>query len=109
MAFGSDATSVLERIESKLQGIYRLLELQSRPQLDAALRKIATTKERRKCWMLADGERKTDEIARLSGAAPRTVQLFFQEAERAGLVDTGRRGYPRKRYEIIPSDWNAEI
>jgi hypothetical protein len=109
MVFGSADDTVLQRIEARLDAIYRLIELQTRPQLEAAVRKLGTTKERRKAWILADGQRKTEDIARLSGNALRTVQVFVQEADRAGLMDASRRGYPRRRFEVIPSDWDGEI
>ena len=109
MAFGPDSNTILQHIETRLEGIYRLLEIQTRPQLEDAVRKIATTRERRKIWILSDGLRKTDDIARLSVTAVRTVQLFVQEADRAGLMDSSRRGYPKRRFETIPSDWAAEI
>lgn len=109
MAFGPDANSILQGIEARLEGIYRLIELQTRPQLEAAIQRLSTTKERRKTWILSDGQRRTEEISRLSGSALRTVQVFIQEAERVGLMDTSRRGYPRRRFDVIPSDWMAEI
>jgi len=105
IVFGPDANSILQRIEAQLDGVYRLLEIQTRPQIEATLQKLATTKERRKVWILSDGERKTEEIARLSGNAIRTVQVFVQEADRAGLMDTRKRGTPRRRFDVIPADW----
>lgn len=108
MAFGPDTNTILQKIDARLEGIYRLIELQVRPQLEAAIQRLATTKERRKVWILADGQRKTEEISRLSGSALRTVQVFVQEADRAGLIDASRRGYPRRRFEVIPAEWAAE-
>lgn len=108
MAFGPDTTSILQGIEARLEGIYRLIELQTRPQLEAAIQRLATTKERRKVWILSDGQRKTEEVSRLSGSALRTVQVFIQEADRAGLMDTNRRGYPRRRFDVIPTGWVSE-
>jgi len=109
MAFGPDSNTILQHIETRLEGIYRLLEIQTRPQLEDAVRKIATTRERRKIWILSDGLRKTDDIARLSVTAVRTVQLFVQEADRAGLMDSSRRGYPKRRFETIPAAEIQEI
>jgi len=109
MAFGPDTNSILQRIDSRLENIYRLIELQNRSQIETIVRKLATTKERRKMWILCDGLRKTEEIARLSGNALRTVQQFVQEGERAGLLDTNQRGYPRRRFDVIPSDWSIEV
>ncbi len=109
MAFGPDTNTLLQTVIAKLDGIYRLLEIQNRSLLEAAVRKVATTKERRKAWILSDGQRKNEEIARLSGAALRTVQQFVQDAERSGLMDTSKRGFPRRRYEVIPEEWTAEL
>ncbi len=109
MVFGPDTNSILQEMATRLDGIYRLIELQTRPQLEAAIQKLATTKERRKIWILSDGQRKTDEISRLGGSALRTVQVFVQEADRSNLMDTSRRGYPRRRFDVIPLNWVTEI
>ncbi len=109
MVFGSDAGPVLREIEARLDGIYRLLEIQTRPQIEAILQKLSTTKERRKVWILCNGERKTEDIARLSGNSLRSVQLYVQEAERLGLMDTSKRGCPRRRFNVTPTDWSPLI
>jgi len=109
MAFGPDTNTLLQNVIAKLDGIYRLLEIQNRPLLEVAVKRVATTKERRKAWILCDGQRKTEEIARLSGTALRTVQQFVQDADRSGLMDTSKRGYPRRRYDVIPGDWTVEL
>lgn len=109
MAFGPDTNTLLQGVIAKLDGIYRLLELQNRSLLEAAVRKVATTKERRKAWILSDGQRKNEEIARLCGAALRTIQQFVQETDRNGLMDTSKRGYPRRRFDVIPADWSVEL
>src|SRR5207245_11007052 len=102
MAFGPDTNTLLQNVIAKLDGIYRLLEIQNRSFLEAAVKKVATTKERRKAWILSDGQRKNEEIARLSGAALRTIQQFVLDADRNGLMDASKRGFPRRRYDVIP-------
>ena len=109
MALGPDANTLLQSVIAKLDGIYRLLELQNRSLLEAEVRKVATTKERRKAWILSDGLRKNEEIARLCGSALRTIQLFVQEAVRNRLMDTSKRGYPKRLYDAIPADWSVEL
>lgn len=108
MALGPDTDTLLRSMNAKLEGIYLLLKVQTRPLVEAEVAKVASTKERRKAWILSDGQRKTEEIARLSGAALRTIQIFVQEAERLELMDTGKRGYPKRRLDVIPATWDSE-
>ncbi len=89
--------------------IRQLLEMLSRSVLKEELDKAATTEERKRIWTLLNGARRTEEIAQLAGVSQRAVQVFVKDLERADLIITRKRGYPRRRFDYVPSDWNLEL
>ena len=93
----------------ELSKIRQLLEMLARGALKTELEKIATTPERRKIWALCNGTLSTEEIARKVNVSQRTVQRFVKELREADLVIVERRGYPKRRFDYIPSDWDVEM
>ncbi len=73
----------------------------------ADLNKIAKTSLRQEIWRLCDGTRSTTEIASLVGGSERSVQYFVEDAERVGLIQFVRRGYPKRvdDFDEVPGDW----
>ncbi len=89
--------------------IRQLLEMLSRGVLREELEKAATTEQRKQIWTLLNGARRTEDIAHMAGVSQRAVQAFVRDLERADLIITRRRGYPRRRFDYTPSDWNQEL
>jgi len=103
-----DEKSIQPLLE-ELSKIRQLLEILTRNALKEELEKIATTDKRKQIWALCNGLRSTKEIARKVGVTPRTVQRFIKELRKADLITIEKRGYPKRRYDYIPSDWNVEM
>lgn len=98
---------VLEKVYDELTKVRHLLEIIVRDELKRELEAIATTKERRMVWTLCDGVSSTDEIARKAGISQRAVQVFVKELLEADLIMLEKRGYPRRKFDYVPSDWRV--
>ena len=98
---------ILEKIYDELLKIRHLLEIAVRDELKRELEDIATTKERRTVWTLCDGVSTTEEIAQKAGISQRAVQVFIKELLTADLITLEKRGYPKRKFDYIPSDWRA--
>ena len=89
--------------------IRQLLEMLARDSLKAELEKIATTPKRKKMWALFNGTLSTEEIAKRVNATQRSVQIFVKELQHADLVIMEKRGYPKRKFDYIPSEWDIEL
>ena len=98
-----------EKIYGELIKIRTLLERLARNELRKDLESIATTRERRMIWALCNGSNSTSDIASRVGVSQRAVQIFINELRSKDLVDVRRRGYPKRKFEYIPSDWGIEM
>ena len=103
-----DEDSIMALYDEVLK-IRQLLEMLSRGVLREELEKTATTEQRRRIWTLLNGARRTEEVAHVVGVSQRAVQAFVSDLERADLIMTRRRGYPRRRFDYTPSNWNLEL
>lgn len=98
---------IWEKIYEELIRIRELLERLARKELKEDLEKVATTKERKKIWVLCDGMTNTFDIATKVGVSQRAVQIFLNELQAKDLVTFGKRGYPKRKYDYIPSEWEV--
>jgi hypothetical protein len=89
--------------EISLMRIY--LEFQITDFVKNRLKKIASTPERKKIWILLDGTISTNEIAKIAGISPRAVQYFIKELRESNLAMDKERGYSQRRINVIPSEW----
>ena len=101
-------TDPTSKIIDELVLIRSLLERLLRDTLRRDLEAIATTKERRAIWASLDGIKNTDEISQKTGVSQRAVQIFVRELLDSDLISMERRGYPRRRFDYIPSSWRLE-
>lgn len=97
-----------EKIYEELTKIRHLLEIIARYNLKRELELIATTKERKRMWSLFDGFSSTEEIAQKANVTQRAVQIFVKELLNRDLVTMEKRGYPKRKFDYIPSDWKVE-
>jgi len=88
--------------------IRQLLEMLAKDSLRKELEEVVTTAERRKMWRLFNGFLNTKEIAEKVGVSQRAVQIFVKELQAKDLVFIVRRGYPKRKFDYIPSDWKIE-
>lgn len=98
---------ILEKVYDELLKVRHLLEIVVRDELKKELEAIATTKERKTVWTFCDGVSSTDEIARKAGISQRAVQVLIKELLAADLITLEKRGYPKRKFDYIPSDWRA--
>lgn len=98
---------ILEKVYEELLKVRHLLEIAVRDELKRELEAIATSKERRTVWTLCDGVSSTSEIAKKAGISQRAVQVFIRDLLTADLITLEKRGYPRRKFDYIPSDWGS--
>jgi len=101
--------------EKMLMGLYeevvkirQLLEMTVKDNLKKELEKIVTTKERKMIWALSDGFTDTKAIARKIGISQRAVQITVKELQDAELLVVERRGFPKRKFDYVPSEWKYE-
>ncbi len=92
----------------ELKTIRQLVELLAKDSIKGELNRIATTSERRKVWALCDGLTSTAELANSVGMGTRAVQVFISELQERDLVSAERRGYPKRRFDLVPSEWGIK-
>ena len=97
------------KLLDELSKIRQLVEMLARGALKEELERVATTAERRRIWALCNGVLSTEEIARKANVSQRTVQRFVKDLWEADLIIIERRGYPKRRFDYIPSDWDVEM
>lgn len=101
------ASETQEKIFEELVKIRGLLERMAREGLKRELEEIATTTERRKIWVLLDGVSGTDEIAVKANVSQRAVQIFVKNLMDADLITLEKRGYPKRKFDFVPSNWKV--
>jgi len=93
-------------IVEKLTLIERYIKIIARSSIVEEVRRVATTEKRRLMWFLCNGKNSTEDIARYVKASVRAVQYFVDEAEKAGLIEFEKRGYPKRICDVFPPEWN---
>lgn len=69
------------------------------------LSKYATTNERKKAWILIDGNRLPDEIGKNAGVKLRTIQEFLKILVDATLIENYRGKPPKRLLDFVPASW----
>ncbi len=89
----------------ELRKISKILLLSNADSVERHLSEYATTDERRRIWVMIDGTRTQEEIAKLLHLARRTVNIFVNVLTASDLVEA-RRGEPPKRIlDYVPPSW----
>lgn len=96
-------------IYEELVKIRQLLEMTVKDKLEKELEKILTTKERKMVWALSDGFTDTKTMASKVGISQRAVQRTAKELQIADLIIVERRGYPKRKFDHVPSEWVLKI
>jgi hypothetical protein len=102
---GDEVKDVLEKIREDLATIKVYQKFLAKDNIEATLNKVASTPDRQQMWRLADGTLSNDQIADKVGVTLRTVQYFVEDAEKAELLTTIKRGYPKRIVELVPAEW----
>jgi hypothetical protein len=85
--------------------ISRILTLVNAKALEMELSKYATTNERKKAWILIDGNRLPDEIGKNAGMKLRTIQEFLKILVDATLIENYRGKPPKRLLDFVPASW----
>ena len=96
---------MLMSLYEEIVKIRQLLEMTVKDNIKKELEKILTTKERKMVWALSDGFTDTKTIAKEAGISQRAVQITVRDLQDADFLVVERRGFPRRRFDYIPSEW----
>jgi hypothetical protein len=102
---GKHSLSINDNVILELRKINRVLTLSNAERIEEELSKIATTSERKKIWVMINGDRSQDDIANALGVARRTVNIFVGVLATADLVDAQRGKPPRRILNYVPPSW----
>jgi hypothetical protein len=94
-----------EEILSELRKMSKVLLLANAKVIEGELVKVATTDDRKKMWVLIDGNRMPKEIADLVKVTQMAVSYFLSAAVTAGLVQYDRGKPPRRTLDYVPPAW----
>jgi len=72
------------------------------------LERVLTTNQRKMVWSLSDGFTDTKTIAKNVGISRRAVQITVRELQEAELLVVERRGFPKRKFDYVPSGWKRE-
>lgn len=88
----------------ELRKISKVLIMTNAKAIELELSRVATTDDRKKMWVLIDGERTSTDIANSVKVTPRAVRYFLTDAAHAELVDYTDDA-PRKILDYVPPSW----
>lgn len=98
--------TVDEDILKELKKISWVMTLSNGPVIEKELEKYATSDDRKKIWVLIDGNRQADEIAKIIGKTKRAVDIFLKTLEDASLVERPYNKPPTRSLDYVPASWN---
>ena len=90
---------------SELRKISKILILANSKAIETELSKYATSDERKKIWVLINGERMSKDIAQLIGVTVRTVDKFLNILANAELIVNPWGKPPEKTIDYVPPTW----
>lgn len=89
----------------ELKKISKILILANAKAIENELSKYATTDERKKIWVLMDGQKMSKDIAKSIGISTRAVDIFLKILETAELIENPRGEAPRRLLDYVPPSW----
>jgi hypothetical protein len=89
----------------ELRKISKLLTLVNGEALEKELSKYATTDERKRVWVLINGERLPDDLAIGSGMKGAAVYNFLKLLTNAELIQSPHGKPPIKVIDYVPASW----
>jgi hypothetical protein len=89
----------------ELKKISKILTLVNAKALEIELSKYATTDERKKAWILIDGDTLPEEIGKEAGMKLRTIQEFLKILVDATLIENFRGKPPKRLLDYVPASW----
>lgn len=89
----------------QLKKISKILILANAKAIESELSKYATTDERKKIWVLIDGQTMSKDIAQSIGITKRGVDKFLKTLEIAELIENPRGEAPKRLLDYVPPSW----
>jgi len=96
---------MVDEVLAELQKISKILILSNAGTIEQELSRIATTDERKRIWVMIDGNRKQEEIAQLLNLGRRTINIFVGILVAADLVKAPRGEPPKRILAYVPPKW----
>ncbi len=96
---------MFERLSEQMDVIAKLLLVQNREAVAAAIEDIATTPERKEMWRLIDGTKSPKTISSALNLSERAVHYFIADGKTTGLIAVSDTGAPRRRLDFVPKEW----
>jgi DNA-binding transcriptional regulator GbsR (MarR family) len=90
---------------AELKKISKILTLVNAEILEKELAKYVSTPERKKAWVLIDGQRLPDEIINSSGMKQAALYNFLKLLSNANLIETPHGKAPKKKLDYVPASW----
>lgn len=94
-----------EEILKELRKLSKILILSNGGNLESQIEKYATTPERKKIWVLIDGNRQANDIAQAIGITKRGVDMFLKVLEDASLIERPYNRPPIRIADYVPAGW----
>jgi hypothetical protein len=89
----------------ELKKISKILTLANAPIIEGELSKIAKTDSRKRMWVLIDGKRMPQDIAKMIGVTRRAVTYFLDDAAAAEFIEYNPYEPPRRILDYVPPSW----
>lgn len=89
----------------ELKKVTKILTLANASTIENELAKIAGTDERKKMWLLLDGKRMANDVAKEVGVSTMAVSYFLNAGKVAELIDYERGKPPTRALDYIPPTW----
>ena len=96
-----------EEILKELKKISRIIAIGNGSAIAKELEKYATSGDRKKIWVLLDGTRQSDDIAKIIGKTNSAVNIFLKILEDVDLVERSYGKPPTRSLDYVPPSWTG--
>ncbi len=93
----------------ELRKISKILLISNAKAIELELTKYINTEERKKIWILIDGERTVNDLINMGNMKQRTIYDFLKILEIADLIEFPHGKPPKKILDFIPASWLSLI
>ena len=90
---------------AELKKISKILALVNSQALENELAKYATSNDRKKVWVLINGERTPENLMTESGMKQRALYKYLKLLSDADMVEMPYGQPPKKKLEFVPASW----
>ncbi len=94
-----------EEILKELRKMSKILIMSNGTNLEKELAKYATNDDRKRIWVLIDGNRQADEILKATGLTKTPVYNFLKILEDSNLIERQHGKPPKRLLEFVPAEW----